>query len=282
MVTLQSDFLTVKIHEKGAELKSIVCDGKEYIWQGDEKFWAGSAPVLFPICGGLTDDRYTLDGREYTLLKHGFAKNMVFQVEKSRDESAVFLLTSTADTYAQFPFAFEFRILYSLSGRKLSVTYDVKNLSETEMYFSVGAHEGYACPEGIEAYEVVFPQKETLDSTVLDGNLLSDEKQRIIENSDTLALKYDYFAVDALVFQELRSRSVVLKNQKEDRKIAVSFDGFDHLLLWTKPQAGYICIEPWCGIPDTVHADGNFKNKEGIQKLSPGGRFERTHTIEIL
>ena len=282
MVTLYNDLLTVKIQEKGAEVTSIVCDGSEYIWQRDETFWASSAPVLFPICGGLTEDTYTLNGKSYTLEKHGFARHMVFEVEERSETTAVFLLTDTKDTRQYFPFAYELRIRYALNGRKLSVTYDVRNLSQTEMYFSIGAHEGYACPEGIEAYEVVFPQKETRDAGGLDGNIWSDDRRRILEDGDTLALRYDDFAVDALVFRDVPFHSGLLRNRKADRRIAVSFDGFDHLLLWTRPQAGYICIEPWCGIPDTVHADGTLKNKEGIQTLPADGRFERTHTIEIL
>ena len=159
---------------------------------------------------------------------------------------------------------------------------EVKNLSNDTMYFSIGAHEGYYCPEGIEEYDVVLPAPETLDSSVLEGPVLGYKKVRILENSDTLALKYTYFQVDALVFEKLRARSVVLKNRNTGKAVRVTFEGFDYFLLWTIPGAPYICMEPWCGISDRVDSDKNFKTKEGILTLSAGEHTIREHAIEIL
>ena len=51
METLSNSVLTVQIAEHGAELQSIKKDGKEYLWQGDAKFWGRRSPVLFPIVG---------------------------------------------------------------------------------------------------------------------------------------------------------------------------------------------------------------------------------------
>ena len=56
METLSNSILTVQIAEHGAELQSIKKDGKEYLWQGDAKFWGRRSPVLFPIvdvCGTI-------------------------------------------------------------------------------------------------------------------------------------------------------------------------------------------------------------------------------------
>ena len=150
------------------------------------------------------------------------------------------------------------------------------------MYFSIGAHEGYYCPEGIEEYDVVLPEPETLDSSVLEGSVLGYEKIRVLENSDTLPLKYDYFKVDALVFEKIKARSAVLRNRNTGRAVRVSFPGFDYFLLWTMPGAPYICMEPWCGISDRIDTDKNFKTKEGILTLPAGENLVREHTIEIL
>ena len=171
---------------------------------------------------------------------------------------------------------------YTLKEKSLQVRYDVKNLSSDTMYFSIGGHEGYFCPEGIEEYDVILPVPETLDSTVLEGNYLGYEKLRVLENSDTLALKYDYFAVDALVFMDLKAKSAVLKNRRTGRALRVCFDGFDYFQLWTKLGAPYICLEPWCGIADRTDTDKNLKTKEGILQLPPSGSLSREHTIEIL
>lgn len=282
MITIKNDYLTAKINEVGAELKSLVCNDIQYIWQGDEKYWAGSAPLLFPICSGLKDDEYYLDGKKYTLQKHGYARFCKFEVENQVEDSVTFLLCSNEESLKQFPFRYELRVTYTLENKTLKVKYDVKNLSDDTMYFSIGAHEGYYCPEGIEEYDVILPEAETLYSTVLEGNVLGNNKVRIIENSDRIALKYDYFAVDALVFKDMKARSAVLKNRNNGKAVKVTFEGCDYFLLWTKPDAPYICLEPWCGISDNKDTDKNFKTKEGIRQIAAGGNFVNEHSIEVL
>ncbi|MEE1054249.1 MAG: aldose 1-epimerase family protein [Acutalibacteraceae bacterium] len=282
MITIKNDYLTAKINEVGAELKSLVCNDTQYIWTGDERFWAGSAPLLFPICSGLKDDEYYLDGKKYTLQKHGYARFCKFEVENQVEDSVTFLLCSNEESLKQFPFRYELRVTYTLENKTLKVKYDVKNLSDDTMYFSIGAHEGYYCPEGIEEYDVILPEAETLYSTVLEGNVLGNNKVRIIENSDRIALKYDYFAVDALVFKDMKARSAVLKNRNNGKAVKVTFEGCDYFLLWTKPDAPYICLEPWCGISDNKDTDKNFKTKEGIRQIAAGGNFVNEHSIEVL
>ena len=282
MITIKNDYLTAKINEVGAELKSLVCNDTQYIWTGDERFWAGSAPLLFPICSGLKDDEYYLDGKKYTLQKHGYARFCKFEVENQVEDSVTFLLCSNEESLKQFPFHYELRVTYTLENKTLKVKYDVKNLSDDTMYFSIGAHEGYYCPEGIEEYDVILPEAETLDSTVLEGNVLGNNKVRIIENSNRIALKYDYFAVDALVFKDMKARSAVLKNRNNGKAVKVTFEGCDYFLLWTKPDAPYICLEPWCGISDNKDTDKNFKTKEGIRQIAAGGNFVNEHSIEVL
>lgn len=283
MVELQNDFLNVVISEKGAEFKSIKTkDGREMLWNGDKNIWSGQAPVMFPICGGLKDDKFEYNGKEYTLTKHGFAKLLDFEVIENNGSKASFLLSSNEQTLKSYPFEFDFIITYTLKDRAIDVKYEVKNKTEGPMFFSVGSHEAYACPEGIEEYSIVFEKDNNLSSNVLHGNLLGNDTIEILKNSNELKLEQKYFAVDALVFKNLKSRSVYLKHMKNGNKIKVDFHGFDNLLLWTKPNAPYICIEPWNGIPDTVGSSFDFTKKEGITKLDKGGVFERTHTITVL
>lgn len=282
MIIIQNEYLTAKFNEIGAELKSLVCNNTEYIWNGDETYWKGSAPIIFPICSGLKDDQYILNGEKYTLGKHGFARFKEFEVASQTADSVVFLLRADEETVKQYPYDFELSITYKLVEKTLSVTYRIDNLNDNAMYFSIGAHEGYYCPEGIEDYDVIFPQNETLYSSVLEGNLIGNKKIRVIENSDRISLKYDYFNVDALVFKKLVSKSAVLKNRKTGRAVKLSFPDFPYFLLWSKPNANFICMEPWCGIADSIDTDQHFTKKEGIIKISPDGILKRTHTIEII
>ncbi len=280
MVTLKNDKLTVLISEIGAEVHSVKNNnGDEFMWIGDKNVWGMHAPVLFPICGGVKDDKYVLYGKEYTLAKHGFARFETFSVEDKNDTECTFLYTPTEETKKSYPFDYELRLIYKLCENSLSVSYKVTNKSDVDMYYTIGAHEGYLCEDGIENYDIVFEQNETLGSYVLDGNLLTYDTIPVIENTNILPLKYDYFAVDALVFKDVKSNSVALKHRNSSRKITVDIKDFDVLLFWTKPGAKYICIEPWTSHPDNIDSDYDFTKKYNVTKLGVNETKENAHTI---
>ena len=280
LVTIKNEALTVVISSRGAELQSVrEADGTERLWQGDPAFWANRAPIMFPVCGGLREDAYYLDGERYEMPKHGFARNVEWSVESAEAERAVFLLTAT---HPGFPFRYELRAAYALQGPSLRVTYSVSNRDERAFWCSVGSHEAWATPGGLERYTVEFEQPETLAVSELEGNLIRRTPVIMAENAKELPLKTAYFAVDALVFPSLRSRSVTLKNSLNSKKIRVDYDGMDVLMLWTKPGADYICIEPWCNAPDYVDATMRIEDKPGMIRLAPGESAERTHSMTFL
>lgn len=282
MITISNEFLTATFSEVGAELKSLKCDGREHIWYGDPQFWTGSSPVLFPICSGLKDDEFIYEGKTYKLQKHGFARRATFDVETVDGNTATFLLSSKNCPQDNYPFQYEFRIIYTLVGKKVNVEYNIRNLTDGDMYFSVGAHEAYHCPEGIENYEIIFDKKENLDAYQLDGTLLSFDTKSYGINTDTLQLDNSLFENDCLIFKNLNSRGVILRNKTTDQKIKVKFEEFPFLLIWTVPGAPFVCIEPWCGITDPINTNKQFNQKEGIEKIEKGGHFYRIHSFEIL
>ncbi len=286
MITISNEFLTATFSEIGGELKSLKdTNGREYMWNSDPAFWAFSAPVLFPICSGLKNDQYIYEGKTYTLPKHGFTRKTEFAVESASDDSVTFLLSSDNYKNENYPFEYELRMVYTLIGKKMNIEYKVNNLTDGDMYFSIGSHEAYYCPELITDYELKFAEAETLKNCLFDENdLITDEVEVISENSDTLELDYKPFAEGGcLVFRDIKSREVILQNKSGDRKIKVNFEGFDYLLIWTvKTGAPYICIEPWCGITDRSDTNQNLPEKEGIEHLKKGESFYRVHSFEIL
>lgn len=282
MIILKNEFLTATFSELGAELKSLVYDGKEYIWEGRKEVWAGSCPLMFPICGGLKDDKYTLNGKEYTLQKHGYARFKTFEIEKQTDNCVVFLHKSDDETKKSFPFDYELRVIYTLTDKSVKIDYSVKNLTDSTMYFNIGSHEGYYTPEGIEDYDVILPQKETLNSNVVYGYLLSNQTIPIIKDSDIIPLYDKYFTIDALIFRDIKSRAATLRNRKNGKAIKVEFPDSNYFLLWHIPNAPYICLEPWNGIPDTVGSSYDITEKEGITALESGAEYNNTHTITVI
>ena len=282
MVTLKNSELTVKVNELGAELRSIVYNNTEYMWEGKPEIWSGTAPIMFPICGGLKEDKYLLKGKEYTLTKHGFAKLSLFEIESVTDESAIYLLKSSEETKASYPFDFEFRVIYTLSDKSLKVDYKVDNKSADTMYFNVGAHEAYATPEGIEDYDVLFDEEQTLNAQNLYGNILSQTSYPIIKDSKVLPLYDKYFILDALPFKNIKFKAATLRNRKTGRALRVDFENAPYFLLWHKHGAGYMCLEPWNGIPDVPGSSYDITEKEGITALDSNKTFTFTHTITVV
>ncbi len=282
MITLQNADLTAKISELGAHLKSLKRGDCEYLWQGDPQVWSGTAPVLFPFLCTLKDNKYILDGKEYFMEKHGFARNKMFEVESVSETAATFLLKEDVETLKSYPFTFEFRVIFTLGEEDLTVEYSVKNTNGREMYFSVGAHEAYVTPEGIEDYDIIFPQKEIFDSVLLNGGLLQKNNMLIAKNTNVLPLYDKYFILDTLIFKNLKSKSCILKNRKTERAVEVEFPHCDYLAIWHKPSAGYICIEPWSGLPDNEDTNHNLKEKEGIITLAAGEKYSNIHKITLL
>lgn len=282
MIKLQNQFITACINEAGAELKSLVYNGTEYIWEGRPEVWNSSCPLLFPICGGLKDDKYLYNGKEYTLQKHGFVRAAEFEVERADDTYAIFCIKSTSETKKCYPFDYELRVIYTLTEKALRIEYEVANKGENTMYFNIGSHEGFYTPEGIEDYDVIFPVKETLGASVLYGNLLANQTIPIIKDTNVLPLYEKHFVVDALVFREIQSRSATLRNRKTGRALRVDFPDMNYFLIWHKPNSPYICLEPWNGIPDTVGSSYNIEEKVGITALDASKTYRNTHTITLL
>lgn len=281
VIEIKNEKLSVGISTYGSELMHITTNtGKELLWNGDAKVWKKRAPLLFPICGGLKEDRFLHGGKSYTLGKHGFAQTLEFVAAHSDETSAEFWLESNEETKAAYPFDFKLRVIYQLEGNKLKVTNVVENKSDEPMYFSIGAHEGYSCPEGIQEYQIQFDEPQTLNSYVLNGNLLEDRFVNVLENRRVFPLKYDYFAVDALVFKNIGFNRATLAKKDGTKIASVEFDQAKYFLLWTKPGAKYICLEPWCGVQDIVGSSFELKEKEGIVSIESNQSFTFTHTIE--
>lgn len=149
------------------------------------------------------------------------------------------------------------------------------------MYLTIGAHEGYALYDDFENYEILFEKEEILDSYVLDGNLLTHERINYGKGVKNLPLAYDYFAVDATVFKDVVSRKVWLHHKKAGKVLSVEFEDFKHLLLWTKPGAPYICIEPWSAVQDFVDAEKDITRKPNVTAIGGGSEKVWKHKITI-
>ena len=279
MITLENESLKVEIHELGAEVRRVCKAGTDRMWSGDAAFWGGVSPILFPICSGLPNGAYTHEGKPYSMGQHGFARKKVFAVEFAEKERATFLLKADEETLSCYPWLFELRVTYTLEESALRVDYEVTNQSAETMYYSIGSHEAYDCPEGIEAYDVEFEKEERLENHLLEGGVFSGEKERILSEGKRLHLEERYFRTNALIFKNIESRRATLVHQLRGAVAQVEFPQCPYLLIWHPADAPFICIEPWEGICSTKGDGTEISEKEGILPLAPKEKRLHTHFI---
>lgn len=287
--TIFNEHLTVKINEKGAELWSIQDnDGAEYLWHGNEKYWADRAPNLFPYIARLTEGKYTFQGNEYKMDIHGFAKDMIFEAEQISDSHIVFSIAHTEETYKQYPFKFFFSIIYKLEGCKLSTIYYVRNDDDKTMYFGVGGHPGFNVPfednTDFNDYYLKFDCVENAKHIIFTEDcFVTDElREFALESGVHLPLTHDMFNNDAIVLTDIAS-SVTLKSDKSSKEIRVTYPDMPYLGLWhwPKTEAPYICIEPWSSLPSRKDVIEDLEIQPSLISLKSKCEYENQWSIQI-
>ena len=282
IVTLKNNTLTAQIQHLGAELISLKSNqGKEYIWEGNPEFWGKHSPVLFPIVGTLKNNTFHHNEKNYHLSRHGFAREMEFQLIDSTENCATFSIQSSEETLKVYPFAFELHLIYTFEEMTLSIAYQVINMGSSKMPFSIGAHPAFALPNKFENYAVTFEKEESLEYYLLENDLISNKTKKLDAQNKQIPLTYELFKNDALIFKSIQSKSLTIL-ENENPILRVHFEDFPSLGIWTKMNAPFICIEPWFGYSDTKENSGNLFEKEGIQVLESNATFHSKFSIEIL
>lgn len=289
MVILKNTYLTIETVSLGAELKSIKdMDGVEYLLD-NEKFWRFTSPHLFPAIGNFKGNILTHQGIDFSLTKHGFARDSEFTVVDQDKTQITYELKSSAKTLAIYPFPFTFQVKYILDGKQISIQYNVKNNGKEEMPFSLGGHPAFLAPRSdgqlFTDYYLEFEEYENLKSIAinLDNGLLTRNSIPIRENVKILELDKNLFTIDTLLFQNLNSTYVSLKNRKDNKEVKVHLKDFPFLGIWTTlGSSPFVCIEPWIGHPDYVDEKEEFLDKEDSPHLLPGEEKVYSYQIDIL
>lgn len=284
--TIQNDSLRLAVKSLGAEMTSLfhLPQQLEYLWQGNPQIWNGQAYNLFPVVCALANDQFSHKGNTYTLQKHGFARKMEFELVKQTPESLTFLLKDTPKTLEQYPFSFRLFITYRLEGNQLFHSFKVENPNQKTLYFSVGGHPAFnlAVFEGetIEDYYLEFEKTEKV-SRLVDATGFLKAQDLYLNDEKIIPIKSDTFKDDALVFGNLQSENIFIKNKNGKYQVKVGINEFPYLGLWAKQNAPYVCIEPWQGIPDAPEGYSDISLKKGIVSLEPKQTWEKKFVIEI-
>jgi galactose mutarotase-like enzyme len=287
LTTIASQHLAADIDAMGAQLWALRdAQGRDLQWNGDAAFWTGRAPILFPIVGMLEGGRYRLDGETLPMPKHGFARRKRFAVVKSDGVSALFRLSADAETLAVYPFDFRLDLNFTLEGATLDIKATVHNAGDRPMPASFGFHPAlrwplpYGRPRAEHRLQFEHDEPAPIRRITSEGVLRPESFPTPVQGRE-LILRDDLFADDAVIFDQLRS-STLLYGAAEGPQLKVSFPHTPYLGVWTRPGAPYICIEPWRGIADPAGYAGDFRQKPGVFEVAPGGAVEIAMSIALV
>ena len=251
MYEITNGKVTAQISEQGAELKSLIVDGREVMWEADPAYWGKTSQFLFPMVGNTKGDKTSIYGTVYPLGKHGFARDKTWQVVAYSKDSVFFKLQSDFETKKLYPFDFSVGITYTLTDSGLNIAYQVhsRENNTVDMPYCIGAHPAFACPfDGgvFSDYKIVFEHNETVNSPVMDtSDGLWDSGNRVprMYEEREFALDYSLFDNDCVYFDTIKSKSVLL-TEDGVHGVKVSWDGFTTLGVWTpaKKNAPFVCI----------------------------------------
>lgn len=298
MKRISNERITVEIDEHGAELTSIKCNGREYLWGAHPEFWKRHSPVLFPIVGSVWNGEFRSKCKTFKMGQHGFARDMDFSPLSLSSNEAWFVLESNEETLAKYPYQFILRIGYAIHGNTIDVCWEVENPSNEEIYFQIGAHPAFYWPllsnaaieSGVEAmnselqkvsergYFKLSPNRQSIKCSVLKDGGVDPNIEKIIDlNDGYLAIDTDTFNDDALIIENSQTDTVTLCDANKAPYLTVKFDA-PLVGLWSTPHknAPFVCIEPWYGRADSKNYTGPFEQKPWTNSLSPHTTF-RTH-----
>ena len=285
---ISNDRITIQVDSMGAELRSLkeIASGREYMWNADPQYWKRTSPVLFPLVGAVKDGAYRVEGREYPMGQHGFARDAEFQLKSQVASEIWFTLESGEETLKKYPYPFVLELGYELVDSSVVVKWRVKNPGTECLYFSIGGHPAFLCPieEGTKQsdYRLRFDTGEQVVSSCLENGLVSGQTITYKLRNGELSVTESLFDKDALVIEHDQAHSVAIVSPDGREYLKVEFDA-PLFGIWSPPgkQAPFICIEPWYGRCDRKDYAGEWKEREWMQSLDAGGTFSADYKITV-
>lgn len=286
--TIENEMLSISVADHGAELVSIFdkTHSREVLWQADPAFWARHAPILFPQVGMSYGGYYTHRGIRYPMGQHGFARDCVFTLAEQTENTIVHRLTDSEETRKNYPFSFELTVTHTLCGREISVGWTVVNRGSDPMYFTIGAHPAFRVPILPDTEQTDYSLQfhtDALTYWLLDtdsGTADTERSYALPVSNGRTPITADMFDRDALVFDhQIDWAGVALPDGTP--YVSISCAGFPNFGIWSKPQAQFVCLEPWDGRCDNTGYVGELSKKPGILSLAPQEQYDKSYQITI-
>jgi galactose mutarotase-like enzyme len=225
----------------------------------------GGIPILFPICGNLVNDTYTLNGKAYRLKQHGFARDLPWQVIDQRVGDPVSLtvgLDSNEQTRADYPFDFQLAFTYRLFDTALELHQRYTNRSTEAMPFAAGFHPYFNVADKTQlAFEIPsseYTVKQTQAVCPFDGSF--DFEQDEID----------------VAFQAVTRQVATVSDRQQATKLTFGYsEAFSTLVFWTVKGKDFYCLEPWTAPRNAMNTG------DSLLHLDPGVSLELVFRLDV-
>jgi len=276
-VAIENEGLSGRISQLGAELQSIYHKktDTEFLWQGDPEYWAGRAPVMFPVNVRFKEHRYTYKGKEYEMPFLGLAVGADFEVLPTGSiREAALQLKSNDETLRHYPFPFRFEVRYRLQANRLLNQFTVENTGDETLYFALGGHPGFNCPlEGGKErgdYQIVFEEELSVDRPEISGGLIQAKRIPYLDSEKRLVLDDSRIPNGGMFLMDAPSRRIGVGGKDEQAYVSVDLGDFPNVNMWTPPGMPFVCIEPMVAHHDVADSPMAIEEKSYLVALPAG------------
>lgn len=255
----QSGLQVSVLPEYGGMISGISYQGREILSMDESciessPVTAGGIPILFPFPGKTKDDSYRLYDHTYYMPIHGLVKNACFAVEEYKEKEIVLYTGSNrASIQRNYPFEYELKARYQVEGNSVLIQADITNRSEQKMPHCIGWHPYFKTTDRSKASIQHFMD--------VHYNYVDEKDEETIEDID-LSKSWDD------VFTTPRQTEFLLKNEADRYTVrCVTAPEYRTIVLYNGKENS-TCIEPWCGIPNSIRLSRMLEWVEPLETKS--------------
>jgi galactose mutarotase-like enzyme len=257
------------VPERGALVSRFVVEGEPVLFLDEStladptKNVRGGIPVLFPAPGVLPGGTYPVEGREYPMRRHGFARDLPWEVRTQEAARVVLALRHSEQTLREFPWRFEALLTVTLVGSALHLSFTAENRDSRPMPLHLGYHPYFFVPQATKAATRV----ET------DASRAWDNRQGTTVAFSGLELtgpEVDMHLLDHSL------QGTTLERGPGLRPVELAWSpSFTTLVVWTLAGRDFVCVEPWTA------PGGALKTGQGLLTVAPGATFASEFEISV-
>lgn len=283
--TLNHGGWTAQCDSFGGELIALKnAAGKDYLWSGDAKSWAGRSPLLFPNIGFMAQP-IVVGGQSYPIHKHGLVRQKEWTLIDEKEASLTYETNSDQATRALYPYEYHLMVTQTLLENGFKTTYTVENTGTEDLPFTIGGHAGFRLAlDRLNRFELRFQKTSQLIRLKKQEDMIykRSEHETVGEQMNHLSLSLSCFEKDAMVLDAVPFHSVDLIDSEDETGFRFHFDDFPVLALWMpyRTPGDFICLEPWHGLPGCEEDGSDFMSKAYAIKLAPGQTRTFTYWME--